>query len=77
MEIRKEKDLNLISPKEIEREAINGKQILVLVAREVAKESHETILPAVAPIITDFVDVFPKDLRINCHRCGTFYMLLI
>jgi len=33
-----------------------------LVTREVAKESHETILPAVAPIIIDFADVFFKDL---------------
>ena len=37
-------------------------QIIISVAREVAKESHEMILPAVAPIITDFVDMFPKDL---------------
>ena len=29
---------------------------------QVAKESHETILPEVAPIITEFVDVFPNDL---------------
>ena len=42
---------------------ISGAQIIVLVAREVAKESHETILPAVAPIITDFADMFPKDFR--------------
>jgi len=62
VETKKEKNLNLISPKEIKREAINGKQILVLVAREVAKESNKMILPAVAPIITDFTDVFPKDL---------------
>ena len=34
-----------------------------MVAREVTKESDETILPAVAPIITDFADVFPKDLQ--------------
>ena len=33
-----------------------------MVAREVAKESHETILPKVAPIITKFADVFPNDL---------------
>ena len=41
---------------------INGTQIIVLVAREVAKESHETILPVVALIITDFTDMFLKDL---------------
>jgi len=62
VDTRKEKNLNLISPKEIEKEVISGAQIIVLVAREVAKESHETILPAVAPIITDFADMFPKDL---------------
>ena len=62
MDTRKEKNLNLISPKEIEQEVISGAQVIVLVAREVAKESHETILPEVAPIITKFVDVFPNDL---------------
>ena len=36
-------------------------QVIVLVAREVAKESYETILPEVAPIITDFADVFLND----------------
>ena len=41
---------------------ISGAQIIVLVAREVAKESHEMILPEVAPIITKFADVFPNDL---------------
>ena len=62
MDTRKEKNLNLISPKKIEREVISGAQIFVLVAREVVKESYETILPAVAPIITDFIDVLSKDL---------------
>ena len=33
-----------------------------MVAREVAKEFHETILPELAPIITKFADVFPNDL---------------
>jgi len=41
---------------------ISGAQVIVLVAREVAKESHEMILPEVAPIITDFADMFSKDL---------------
>ena len=41
---------------------ISKAQVIILVAREVAKESHETILPEVALIITDFADVFPKDL---------------
>ena len=61
MDTRKEKKLNLISPKEIENEVINEAQIIILFAREVAKESHEMILPEVAPIITDFADVFSKD----------------
>ena len=54
MDTRKKKNLNLISPKEIEKEVISGAQIIVLVAREVAKESHEIFLPAVAPVITNF-----------------------
>ena len=62
VETKKEKNLNLISPKEIKKEVINGTQIIVLVARNVAKVSHETILPAMAPIITDFADMFLKDL---------------
>ena len=33
-----------------------------MVAREIAKESHDTIPSTVAPIITDFTDVFSKDL---------------
>ena len=43
---------------------ISGAQVIILVAREVAKESHETILPevTVTPIITKFADVFPNDL---------------
>jgi len=41
---------------------ISGAQVIILVAREVAKESHEIILPEVAPIITRFADVFPNDL---------------
>ena len=40
VDIRKEKNFNLISPKEIEKEVINGVQIIVLVAWEVAKESY-------------------------------------
>jgi len=55
-------NLNLISPKEIEKEVISRAQVIVLVAREVTKESHETIIPEVAPIIMDFADVFPNDL---------------
>jgi len=62
VDTRKEKNLNLICPKEIEKEVISGTQIIVLVAREVGKESHQTILPEVTPIITDFADVFPNDL---------------
>jgi len=62
VDTRKEKNLNLINPKEIEKEVIRRAQVIVLVAREVAKESHETILPKVAPIITKFADVFPNDL---------------
>ena len=62
VDTRKEKNLNLISSKEIEQEVISGAQVIVLVAREVAKESHETILSKVAPIITEFADVFPNDL---------------
>ena len=62
MDTRKEKNLNLISPKEIEQEVISGAQVIVLIAWEVAKESHETIIPEVAPIITKFADVFPNDL---------------
>ena len=57
----KEKNLSLISPKEIEKE-INGTQIIILVAWEVAKESQEMIPPVATPIITKFTDVFPKDL---------------
>ena len=38
-------------------------QIIIMVAREVAKESQEPIPPAVTPIITNFADVFPKDLQ--------------
>ena len=60
MDTRKEKKLNLISPKEIEKEVISWTQIIVLVAQEVEKESHETILSEVAPIITKFADVFPR-----------------
>ena len=41
VDTRKEKNLNLINPKEIEQEVISGAQVIVLVAREVAKESHE------------------------------------
>ena len=41
---------------------INGAQIIILVAREVAKESLETILPEVALITINFADVFSKDL---------------
>ena len=37
LDTRKEKKLNLISPKEIEKEVISGTQIIVLVAREVTK----------------------------------------
>ena len=62
VDTRKEKNLNLISPKEIEKEVISETRIIILVVREVAKESHETILPAMASIITNFADVFPKDL---------------
>ena len=62
VDTRKEKNLNLINPKEIEKEVINGAQVIVLIAREVVKESHETILPEVAPIITKFAKVFPNDL---------------
>ena len=43
MDTRKEKNLNLISPKKIEQEVISGAQIIVSFAREVAKESYETI----------------------------------
>ena len=46
-EKREESQLN--QPKEIEQEVISGAQVIVLVARKVAKESHETILPEVAP----------------------------
>jgi len=62
VDTRKEKNLNLICPKEIKKEVISGAQVTVLVAREVAKESHETILLEVAPIIMEFADVFPNDL---------------
>jgi len=41
---------------------INGTQIIVLVAREVAKEFQETIPPASTPIVTKSADVFPKYL---------------
>ena len=61
-ETRKEKSLSLISSKEIEKKVINGTQIIILVAREVAKESQEMIPRAVTLIITNFADVFPKDL---------------
>jgi len=62
IEIGKKKNPSLISPEEIEKEVINGTQIIVLVAREVAKETQETILPVVTPVITKFTDVFPMDL---------------
>jgi len=65
VDTRKEKNLNLISPKEIEQEVISRAQVIVLLAREVAKESHETIPPEVAPIITKFADVFPNDLPVQ------------
>ena len=58
----KRKITSLISPKKIEKEVINDTQIIIVVAREVAKESQETIPPALTSIITKFVDVFPKDL---------------
>jgi len=35
----KKENLNLISPKEIEKEVISEAQIIILVAREVVKES--------------------------------------
>ena len=38
------------------------RQIIVSVIREVAKESQTTIPPAMTFIITNFIDVFPKDL---------------
>ena len=43
---------------------ISGAQVIVLLAWEVAKESHETILPEVAPLIKKFADVFPNDLPV-------------
>ena len=51
--------------KEIGLEVISGAQVIILLAREVAKESHETILPEVAPVITKFADVFPDDLPVE------------
>ena len=77
MDIRKEKNRNLINPKEIRKKVINGTQIIVLVAREVAKEFHEMIFPAMALISHILLMCFPKISRITCHRSETFNMLLI
>jgi len=64
IETWKEKNLSLINPKEITKEVINGTQIIILIAREVAKESHKTIPPAIIPFITM---CFPRIFRINYH----------
>ena len=73
----KRKITSLISPKKIEKEVINDTQIIIVVAREVAKESQETIPPALTSIITKFVDVFPKDLPDQLPLMRDINMLLI
>jgi len=59
---KKEKGLNLINLKEIKKEVADRSPLVILVAREDTKDFLEPILPAVSLVITEFSDVFPKDL---------------
>jgi len=58
----KQTKISLISAKDIDREMTKGKPVIILTAREVPKESITLIPCEVAPVIDEFVDVFPEDL---------------
>ena len=64
---KKSKGVNLIRATELDQKLKNGAPCMILVAREVVKISDSTILPNVTPMIGEFSDVFPENLRINYH----------
>ena len=58
----KQAKISLISAKDIDHEMTKKKLIIILIAREVPKESITSIPCEVAFVINEFTNVFPKDL---------------
>ena len=58
----KQTKIRLISAKDIGCEMTKGKSAVILTAQEVPKKSVTLIPCEVAPVINEFVDVFPEDL---------------
>ena len=61
-EAPKAKGLNIISPKEFEKVAIQESIVFVLVARELHGETREEQPEEVKSVLQEFKDVFPKEL---------------
>ena len=60
--VPKAKGLNIISPKEFERVAVQESIVFVLVARKLHGETREEQPEEVKSVLQEFKDVFPKEL---------------